>query len=136
VRRSATALSGWPGSGLFLAARIAPDERWDMTDQRDAEDIAESSENAEPMENADMKDPTDPTDRTDPTDPMDSTDPLDPIDSTDPSDHKDNRDHFDVCISSTATNPILPGREPPHHGRVPIRRPRSPPLRGTRSARA
>ena len=97
------------GGGTFWPARTAPDERCDMTDQRDAEERAESSENADPMENADMKEPTDPTDRAGPTDPMDSTDPLDPIDRIDPSDHSD---HFDVCGSVSVMSPIVPAAIP------------------------
>jgi hypothetical protein len=71
---------------------VAPLERHDISDHRDAPLSTEPTEAKDPIEKADHAEPTEPTDRTDPTEPIESTDPRDHSDRTESVEPIDQRD--------------------------------------------
>jgi hypothetical protein len=71
-----------------------PEERSDMSDQRDSHESTDPAESAEPIEKAEANEPMLPIDNAEPTLPIDSTEPREPMHSTESVDQRDSREEL------------------------------------------
>jgi hypothetical protein len=96
----------------------APQERSDISDQRDSQDSTDPAESAEPIEKAEPNDPMLPIDNAEPTLPMDSTEPREPMDSTESVDHRERREEPVAGMSASwRRRPSSARRQPDVAGR-------------------